>query len=92
MSQFNYYQAPPQAIFEDIKEKAIKLWNTYDDTYGYATEKIDRIKDIENVKDNAWYIVAMFDPINIEKLMLLVEEDTAEAIRTMLYEMNINYI
>ena len=57
----DYYTAPPQEIFEDIKENARKIWQSYDDTYGYASEKIARI-DIENISDNAWYIVAMVRP------------------------------
>lgn len=84
---FDYYKAPPDEIFEDIKAKAIKLWYIVDrdnDKYGYATGKINKIKDLENVQDNAWYMVNMFDPNNIKKLCMMVEDDTAEAIREML--------
>lgn len=35
----DYYKTPPQEIFEDIKENAIKIWQTYDNTYGYQDEK-----------------------------------------------------
>lgn len=64
MTQFNYYEAPPAEVFEDIKERAMALWGTYNDEYGYATEKIDRIRNLLNIKDNAWYIVGMFDQEN----------------------------
>ena len=88
MTQFNYYDAPDQDVFDDIKANAITIWQTYDDTHGYATEKINRIKDITNIKDNAWYIVAMFDQSNQKKLFNLVTEKTREK----LYEMlNQNY-
>ncbi len=80
---FNYYEAPDQDVFEDIKANAILIWQTYDDTYGYATEKINRIKDITNISDNVWYIVAMFDQSNQKRLINLVNEKTREK----LYEM-----
>ena len=80
-----YYTAPSNEIFEDIKQASIKLWNTYDNTYGYATEKIDRIKDIGNLQDNYAYMVAMFDIFNQMKLYSLVErEDTKEMILSLL--------
>ncbi len=34
---FNYYDAPPQEIFDDIKENATKIWNTYSDEFGYRS-------------------------------------------------------
>lgn len=63
-----YYTPPPEAAFEDLKKAAIKLWSGYDDTYKYATSKIDIIKDIKNVKDNFMYMFAMFDRLNQRKL------------------------
>lgn len=77
---FNYYEAPPQEVFDDIKANAEKIWRTYDDTHGYASEKIKRI-DINNIKDNAWYIVAMFDYDNQAKLLEMVKPETAKMIR-----------
>lgn len=78
MTPKEYYTAPPQHIFDDIKENAIKIWNTYEDPY--KTEKLNRIINIENVSDNAWYMVAMFDYINIAKLLSRVESETADMI------------
>lgn len=77
---FNYYEAPPQEVFDDIKLNAQAIWRTYDDTHGYATEKLERI-DINNIKDNAWYIVAMFDGHNQERLLKMVKPETADMIR-----------
>lgn len=83
MADFNYYEAPSDAIFNEIKAKAIEIWGTYDDTYGYASGKIDRVKSIENVKDNAWYIVTMFDSENQQKLLSLVNQETRDALMVM---------
>jgi len=69
MSNPDYYKAPSQEIFNEIKLSCIKIWKTYDDTFGYATEKIDRIKDIENIRDNCLFMVAMFDVLNMKKLL-----------------------
>lgn len=80
MKEFNYYEAPPQRVFDDIKLNAERIWRSYDDTYGYASEKLKRI-DIENISDNAWYIVGMFDSENQERLLSMVEPETATMIR-----------
>lgn len=80
MTEFNYYEAPAQHVFEDIKQAALSIWSSYDDTYGYASEKMNRIKDLENISDNAWYMVAMFDMPNQRKLLDLVQPETADLI------------
>jgi len=38
--KFDYYTAPSNEIFNDIKENAIKIWKTYDNTYGYQDENL----------------------------------------------------
>ena len=76
-----YYIPPEDKIFNEVKEEAIKIWGSYDDTYGYASEKIGRIKDIENIKDNFMYIVAMFDSNNQNKLMQNISFEAQQAIK-----------
>ena len=68
MSQENYYIPPTQEIFDEIKQACISVWSTMDDTYGYATDKTNCIKDLKNVQDNAMYMFAMFDIINQAKV------------------------
>lgn len=75
-----YYTAPTDEIFEEVRQKAIKIWKTYDDTYGYATEKIDQIKDIGNVGDNLMYIVSMFDDNNQKILAGQISPEAKKAI------------
>lgn len=82
----NYYTAPSQEVFDEIKRAAMQLWGAYENTYGYATEKIDRIKDIKNVEDNYAYIVAMFDSHNQRELTYLLENDEAlDLVEALLY-------
>ena len=76
--KFDYYKAPSDEIFEDIKKNAIKIWKTYDDEFGYQTEKLNRIKNLKNIEDNAWYIVAMFDGRNKSKLLSMVKPETGK--------------
>ena len=79
-----YYTPPTNEQFNELKEKAIELWREVDtdnDKYGYASDKIGRIKDIENVSDNFMYMVAMFDIHNQAKLAEKLSEETREAVR-----------
>lgn len=79
MTTEEYYTAPSQQVFDEIKQAAISIWNGYESPY--REEKIDRICDLENIKDNAWYMVAMFDALNQAILLELVSDETAGMIR-----------
>jgi hypothetical protein len=59
-----YYKAPSQKIFDEVKAKSIEIWKTYSDEFGYQSEKVNRIKDLENISDNVLTMVAMFDHFN----------------------------
>jgi len=76
-----YYTAPSEEIFEEVKKACIEIWGEYEDTYGYASEKINRIKDINNIKDNVMFMIAMFDHINIGKLADKLSNESKKAIR-----------
>lgn len=79
-----YYTPPTDKQFNEIKEKVIELLCEVDsdnDAYGYATSKIDRIKDIQNVSDNFMYIPAMFDIHNQERLVEKLSEETRKVIK-----------
>ena len=76
-----YYTPPADHVFEEIKAAAIEIWTGYDDTHGYASSKIRIVESCQNIRDNAWYIVAMFDLINQERLLEKVSPETAELIR-----------
>lgn len=76
-----YYIPPEDKIFNEVKEEAIKIWQSYDDTYGYASGKIGRIKDIENIQDNFMYIVAMFHPLTQKKLIKSISIEAQQAIK-----------
>lgn len=75
-----YYTPPTQEQFDEVKAKCIEIWKAYDDTYLYATEKINKIKDLTNVGDNFMYMVAMFDNQNQGKLRRSISDGTRQAI------------
>lgn len=86
ISQEEYYIAPSQEIFDDIKQATIEVWKSKDDTYGYATEKVNRIKDIKNVTDNYAYMIAMFDSKNKGLLFAeLKREDSRELVASLMF-------
>lgn len=84
MKKVDYYKAPPQEVFDEIKKESIRIWKTYDDTYGYATEKINRIEDMQNIKDNAYFIIAMFDYNNMKRLNERLEKEAKEYLQPIL--------
>ena len=75
-----YYTPPLEKEFNELKEKAIEIWAEYDNTFGYASEKINAIKDIKNISDNFMYIVAMFDYQNQKKLLRKLTEETKQSV------------
>lgn len=81
-----YYTPPTDEMFEEVREASKQVWNDYDDTHGYATEKINRIKDIGNVSDNFMYMVSMFDMGNQVKLSSYLSEETKKAVRERLLD------
>ena len=75
-----YYEPPTDKQFEEVKAKSIEIWNTYDNTYGYASEEIDSIKDLKNISDNVMSIIGRFDMVNMGKLADRLSRDTRKAI------------
>ena len=75
-----YYTPPTQEQFDELKAKAIEIWLTYDNTYGYVDEKVQRIAGIGNIEDNFMYMVAMFDSDNQIKLAGKLSKETKNAV------------
>ena len=66
---------PSNDIFEEIKIQAIKIWDTYDNTYGYRDEKVNYINSLTNIEDNAMIFFRMFDHINQAKLITTLSDE-----------------
>lgn len=83
MSEF-YYTEPHDDIFQEVKNACIELWKEVDsdnDKYGYATGKINRIKDLRNMGDNFMTMVAMFDIGNQGLLANKLSDEARKEIR-----------
>lgn len=65
----SYDEAPTQKIFDQIRQAAIDIWTTYDDTHDYASEKIAQVNELLNYRDNWYTMVGMFDRYNQTKLL-----------------------
>ena len=66
---------PSNDIFEEIKIQAIKIWDTYDNTYGYRDEKVNYINSLSNIEDNAMVFFRKFDHINQAKLISTLSDE-----------------
>lgn len=55
---------PTNEVFEDIKQAAIAVWQTYDNSYGYVDEKLERIEQINNYGDSWITLLGMLDHPN----------------------------
>jgi len=76
----NYYKAPEERIFQEVKGQCIDLWNVISDDEGYVEEKVSRIRDVKNVEDNMMFFIAMFDLGNQWKLKKKLSEDAKAVI------------
>jgi len=77
----SYYEAPSDKIFNEIRDNACDIWRTYDDTYGYATENIERLNELTNFKDNWGTMVGMFDLPNQMKLLAKLSPEAQDKVR-----------
>lgn len=78
-----YYIAPPQHIFDEMKQKAGDVWRTVANEDSYLQEKLERI-NIENISDNFMYIFAMFDVFNQRTLVSLLSDEAKQELKARL--------
>ena len=74
-------ETPTQEIFDEMKNIATDIWNTYDNQFGYVTEKLERINSFDNIQDNAMVFYRMFDWENQTTFKTLVSESTLNYIK-----------
>lgn len=75
---------PTNEVFEDIKQAAIAVWQTYDNSYGYVDEKLERIEQINNYGDSWITFLGMFDLPNQERCVNNIKrKDTGEFLNEM---------
>lgn len=72
---------PSQEIFNEMKSIATQIWETYDNRYGYVTEKLGYINSIDNIQDNAMVFYRMFDNQNQETFRANASNEVLEYIK-----------
>ena len=72
---------PSQEIFNEMKSIATQIWSTYDNQYGYVTEKLSYINSINNIQDNAMVFYRMFDNNNQETFRANASNEVLEYIK-----------
>ena len=68
-------------IFDDLKACALQVWEKYDDTHGYRSEKTNYVAKIANISDNYLTLIQMFDIHNQRELFTLVKPETQMFLR-----------
>lgn len=71
---------PSQEIYNEMKSIATQIWETYDNQYGYVTEKLNYINRIDNIQDNAMVFYRMFDNQNQETFRANASNEVLEYI------------
>jgi len=71
---------PSQEIYNEMKSIATQIWETYDNQYGYVTEKLSYINRIDNIQDNAMVFYRMFDNQNQETFRANASNEVLEYI------------
>lgn len=72
---------PSQEIYNEMKSIATQIWETYDNQYGYVTEKLNYINRIDNIQDNAMVFYRMFDNNNQETFRANASNEVLEYIK-----------
>jgi len=74
-------ETPSKEIFDEMKLIATAIWSTYDNEFGYVTEKLQRINGFGNIQDNAMIFYRMFDHINQGKFRANASPEVLEYIK-----------
>ena len=77
-----YYIEPSDAIFTHLRTTIIaNVWRKYDDTYGYASSKIDYINSFNNLSDNFMTMWNMLDVHNAQIVLDKINFRTYKALK-----------
>lgn len=77
------FKKPSDEVFDEVKQKSIEVWKeNHSDEFGYVTEKVNSIKDVENVGDNILFIVSKFDTTNKARLFLKLNHEARKYLVT----------
>ena len=81
-----YFTPPTDKEFDELKEKAVEVWEAYDDIFWYTRKKIKEVKELQNIGYNFMTIFGMFDLKHQELLIRSLSQETFEEIKKRLAE------
>lgn len=71
---------PTEEVFNEMKQAATVIWNTYDNEFGYVDEKMETVNRLTNIQDNAMVFYRMLDPVNQVKMSVQLSVDAIKYI------------
>jgi hypothetical protein len=74
-SDVAFYTPPPEKNFEELQERVIELWSSYDDPE-YRDEKLGRVDRTINEVHGFMQLWMMLDHINKKKVFSKLSEET----------------
>ena len=58
-----YYTPPKDKSFDELRHICTRYWKCFDDSHGYATNKIHHINNLKNIGGNFIEMVKMIHPV-----------------------------
>lgn len=68
-------------IFNDVKNKIINVWNTYDNQFGYVDEKIETINSLPQEWDSVILMFRMFHVLVRNEIIKTLNEETTTSLK-----------
>ncbi len=86
-----YYTPPSDEQFDEMKLVCARAWYEIADHIGYAHDKVERIINLQNIRDNFMHMLAMFDMKNQRKVSYRLSADTLEEVNKRLVDGGSDY-
>ncbi len=74
------HKTPSEEIFKEMIDIASIIWNKYNNDFGYVTEKLNIINNIQNYEDNVMITYRMFDIVNQSEFRARASKDVIQYI------------
>ena len=78
---FTYNPKLTDEIFNDVKNKIINVWNTYDNQFGYVDEKIETINSLPQEWDSVIRMFRMFHVLLRDEIIKTLNEETTTSLK-----------
>lgn len=74
-------------VFNEVKTLVTKIWNTYDNRFGYVDEKMCVVNSLDKSWDSVIRMIKMFHyTIQMDIIFRVLKKDTIEVIKLELFD------